>query len=258
MQLRMQKMKDDFPKDQSFLNQRSEARKELTMTSRTSTETKRLKRLFDRYNRLYWHGKMPICRVVAATLAEETSGHYVPSKRLIEIDLAKQKNPAQLRGTMLHEMAHAAADQKGSYGHDVKFFSELERLLQRNAPITIDTPEAGRVRTMRDVVPARFPLLKRKMDWAEARRTRSIERYIRDHKLAVTTITDEDIIWEFKEAATELPWKHALLHVGKVNGLVDETGCPVNAWAQRLVARGRKAHSRARRAWNCLSKGETA
>jgi hypothetical protein len=44
--------------------------------------------------------------------------------------------------------------------------------------------------------------------------------------------------------------KQALLYVGLYNGLVDEGGRSVNQRARRLVARGRKAHSRAHRMWN--------
>jgi hypothetical protein len=82
--------------------------------------TKRLQRLFDRYNRLYWQGKMPVYGVIPATLEENTCGRCDYVKRLIQIDPVKHKHAAQLRGTMLHEMAHASAAQRGSRGHDVK------------------------------------------------------------------------------------------------------------------------------------------
>ena len=71
------------------------------------------------------------------------------------------------------------------------------------------------------MVPTRFPRLKGKMDRAEARRTREVECYAQDHKLHTTTITDDDIISYFKEAAMELTWKQALLAVGLENGLVE-------------------------------------
>ncbi len=71
------------------------------------------------------------------------------------------------------------------------------------------------------------------------------------HRLLSTiTITDEDVLRRFEDAASELTWEQALLFVGLENGLVDEDGRPVNQWVRRLVARGRKAHSRARRMWN--------
>jgi hypothetical protein len=90
-------------------------------------------------------------------------------------------------------------------------------------------------------------LLKRKMDRVEALRRKRIERLMQDMNLNYINISDEDIIHEFKDAAPVLTWKKALHSVGLKNGLVDESGRPVNQWAQLLVARTRKAHSRARR-----------
>src|SRR4029077_6822002 len=138
----------------------------------------------------------------------------------------------------------------GSHGHDAKFFAQLEWLLRKKAPITISNPEAGAANILRDIVPARFALLKRKMDRLEARRRKPIDRLFQDKKITPITITDQDIIGEFEDAASEMRWKEALLYVGLYNGLVDEGGRPVNQRARRLVARGRKAHSRARRMWN--------
>lgn len=51
---------------------------------------KRLKRLFERYNRLYWRGKLPHCRVVAANL-QKSVGRFDPRTRTIQIDVAKHK-----------------------------------------------------------------------------------------------------------------------------------------------------------------------
>jgi|ERR1700678_2560676 SprT-like family len=83
-------------------------------------------------------------------------------RKVITIDVERHKSDREVRSTLLHEMAHAAASIRGSRGHDPKFFAQLEKLLRLRAPIAIDTPEAGGVRILANLVPSRFPLLKRK------------------------------------------------------------------------------------------------
>jgi hypothetical protein len=128
-----------------------------------------------------------------------------------------------------------------SRAHGTAFFAQMERLLKAGAPITINNPEAGAAHILKDIVPARFPLLKRKMDRVEALRQKSVEHTARIKKLSTIPISDEDIIHKFEDAALELTWKPALLHIGLENGLVDEEARPVNQWARRLVARARKS-----------------
>jgi predicted SprT family Zn-dependent metalloprotease len=91
-------------------------------------------------------------------------GRFDPRTHTIKIDVARHRSDRELRSTLLHEMCHVAAHRKGGRGHDVKFFEQLEQLLRKKAPITIEDPEAGKARVQSELVPARFPLLKRKMD----------------------------------------------------------------------------------------------
>ena len=112
--------------------------------NKTEWSNKRVSRLFDRYNRLYFRGKLSDYRVAIGTLAGGTRGRCYWSKRKITIDAEHHASDRELRGTVLHEMAHAACAGR-SQGHDVHFFAHVERLLQRGAPVTVDTGEAGNV-----------------------------------------------------------------------------------------------------------------
>lgn len=207
----------------------------------------RLGRLFKRYNQLYWHKSLPDCSVVAAHL-QNCVGQFDPRTRTIKIDVAKHRSGRELRSTLLHEMCHVAASRNGSRGHDTKFFEQLERLLRRKAPISIADPEAGAVvRSVSEVVPLRFPLVRRKMERIAAKQRQPLERYLKAKKLRPSEISDEEIICQFENVAAETTWRQALSVVGLRNQLVDETGRPLNARFRRLVAMGKKAHARARR-----------
>jgi len=204
---------------------------------------RRLERLFQHYNRIYWRGRLSGCRTILATL-HESMGDFHPKRRLIRIDADKHKSDRDLRGTLLHEMSHAAAPG----GHSIPFFAELERLIRRGAPVTVDAAEAGSLRIFRDIVPKRFPLVRAKMDRVEKRRRRNILAIAREARAQFHTITDDMIVGYFEdEGVFELPWKKALVLVGMEYGLTDESGRPVNAWARRIVGRAQKAYCRARR-----------
>lgn len=209
---------------------------------------KRLRRLFERYNRLYWRGKIPDCRVIAANLQRGVLGQFDARTRNIKIDVAKQRSDRELHSILLHEMCHVAAHRNGSRGHDAKFFEELEHLLRKKAPISIADPEAGKARVQSDLVPARFSLLKRKMDRIAAKQRKPLERFIKGNRLTTYEISDDEIIREFEDHAWESTWNEALSAFGFMKyHLTDETGRPLSPRFQRLLARAQKVHSRARR-----------
>jgi hypothetical protein len=203
----------------------------------------RLWDIFTQYNQKYWRGRLPVYRLVIATMPD-AMGRCDWTRKVITIDVEQHKSDREMRSTLLHEMAHAAASIRGSRGHDLKFFAQLEKLLQLNAPIAIDTPEAGSVRILANLVPRRFPLLKRKIDNAEARRSKPLEKLIAEQDLRVRLITDEDILLEFEDAAMELPWKKAVIAVGLENGLVDETGRPLTRRSRSLLDKARRRYAR--------------
>jgi hypothetical protein len=129
------------------------------MTQMEKWTEKRLERLFQHYNRTYWRGRLSGYRITRAGLSESL-GECDLQRKLIRIDTDKHKSDPELRGTLLHEMSHAAA----RCGHSIPFFAELERLIRRGAPVAVDSAEAGSARILRDIVPKRFPLLRAKMD----------------------------------------------------------------------------------------------
>jgi hypothetical protein len=134
--------------------------------------------------------------------------------KVIKIDVDQHKSDREVRSTLLHEMAHAAACICGSCGHDLKFFAEVENLLRLRGPIAIDIPEAGGVRILSNLVPSRFPLLKRKIDRLQTRRNRSLNKPIAERNLHAPLVSDHDILGDFEQAATELTWKRASSRLG--------------------------------------------
>jgi SprT-like family len=217
-----------------------------TRASETAWSEEQLRHIFADYNRKYWRGRLPNYRIVIAAMPD-AMGLCDWTRKAITIDVEQHKSDREVRSTLLHEMAHAAASIRGSRGHDPKFFAQLEKLLQLRAPIGIDTPEAGSVRILARLVPSWFPLLKRKIDLAEARRTKDIEGYAAEHNLHTQLITDDDILREFEDSAMELTWRKAVIAVGLRNGMVDETGRPLTHWSRRLLEKAKRKHARARR-----------
>ena len=59
----------------------------------------------------------------------------LPTKRIF-IHLPEHRSDRRVRGTILHELCHAAAAPRSS-GHDIHFFLEVEKLLAAGAPIRI-------------------------------------------------------------------------------------------------------------------------
>ena len=171
---------------------------------------RRLSRLFQRYNQLYWSGKLPVYRIVPVSDLGSFLGRCDARTRTIEIDVAKHKSARELRSTLLHEMCHVAAHRNGSRGHDAKFFEQLEQLLRKKAPISIADPEAGKARVQSELVPARFPLVKSKMDRIVAKQRKPLERFIKANRLTPHDISDEEIIRDFEYHASESTWKEAL------------------------------------------------
>jgi len=196
---------------------------------------------------------LPVYRFVIATM-RDAMGLCDSTQKVITIDVERHKSDREVRSTVLHEMAHAAADIRGSRGHDSRFFAEVEKLLYLGAPIAIDIPEAGGVRMLANLVPSRFPLLKRKIDRLEARRSSAIEKLIVERNLQARLITDDDILGDFEEAAMELTWRKAVIAVGLENGLVDETGRPLTRWSRRVLDKAKSRHARARRNYLQLRK----
>jgi hypothetical protein len=70
----------------------------------------RLQGIFARYNRKYWRGQLPAYRFVIATMPE-AMGLCESRLTIITIDVERHTTERGIRSTVLHEMAHAAANK---------------------------------------------------------------------------------------------------------------------------------------------------
>ena len=89
----------------------------------------RLARLFDRYNRRFWNCRLPKYSVIASGLYR--GGLCKKRERQIFLNLDTFRSDEEIRGSLLHEMAHAATrDTHGKYWQN-----EMKRLAGEGAPI---------------------------------------------------------------------------------------------------------------------------
>jgi hypothetical protein len=105
----------------------------------------RLQALFDHYNQRFWRGKLPRFRVYQRRFNTDL-GHTSLITRKILIDTDAHQSDRQVRGTVLHEMAHLSAILRKSnwkkYAMDRRhggaFNHELRRLKQLKAPLSAE------------------------------------------------------------------------------------------------------------------------
>ncbi len=98
------------------------------MATRTSWTDKRLEHLFVRYNRRYWKGTLPVYRV---RVDFTYKGAYCSKKkRTITVNVESMRSDREIRGVLLHEMAHAATRA----GHGATWQAEMARLRAAGAP----------------------------------------------------------------------------------------------------------------------------
>lgn len=102
--------------------------------NKTTWTSRRLQRLFVRYNKRFWKGKLPQYSVVATT--QYKGGLCKKRERTILINIYTQECDRRVRSTLLHEMAHAACPSGA--GHGKVWLKEMERLKERGAPILKD------------------------------------------------------------------------------------------------------------------------
>src|ERR1035441_7340506 len=93
--------------------------------SKTAWTEQRLRDIFARYSGKYWRGRLPVYRLVIRAMPN-TMGMCDWKRKVITIDVEQHKSDREVRSTLLHEMAHAAAFIRGSREHDLKFFAQLE------------------------------------------------------------------------------------------------------------------------------------
>jgi hypothetical protein len=213
----------------------------------TTWTNDRLERLLARYNHRFFAGRLSHYRVRISSLPGGCQGRCDKATRRIHIDIAKLASDQEVRRTLLHEMAHAAAKR---IGHGWEFFEQVERLLEQGAPIRIDVRDAHYAKVFHNVVPARFPLASKAMQRVEASRKRAVEPALRQLKAQgeqVEIVDDDYVCASFKDAAMTCTWKRALVAVGIEFGLTDDLGLPLDKRAARMIAKGRRAFNAARR-----------
>ncbi len=162
------------------------------------------------------------------------------------MDTDKITSDAEVRSTLLHEMAHAAAGRERVI-HGYEFWDQVERLLQKSAPITLGFPEAPNNRTFADIVPKKFRLCCKEMEKLESQRATKVERYAKARGLKTQVITDNEIIAVFAEAAYMLPLNEqdAVAAIAKRYDLFDVDRKPKNAWAANIISEGMKVYRKA-------------
>lgn len=98
------------------------------MTEANWTEA-RLVRLFSRYNRKFWSGRLRGWSVdMSPTIG--LFGCCIKRTHQISVRIAAHDSDRQVRATLVHEMAHAAT----TVGHNARWRREMERLRRRGAP----------------------------------------------------------------------------------------------------------------------------
>jgi hypothetical protein len=125
--------------------------------------TKRLEKLFDRYDQLYWDGTMPRCQIELAHF-DPYGGNCAQTevrRNRILICPENHDNDSDVRNSLLQTMAGTMAGFVGNKNKR-KFFSELERLLQRGAPVTLRGFSLPGLKLPRKL----FPLCRREADKA--------------------------------------------------------------------------------------------
>lgn len=213
---------------------------------KTNWSPARLIQLFQRYNSRYWKGKLSRYVVKIGDLSDRGAiGLCLFIEHEIVVDVAAHSNDAEIRSTLLHEMAHAADKSTSRYAHGDGFFEQIEHLLRQKAPISLTMAEMPGHKFPLAAVPKKFPLCRKAAVTLEGNRNRRLNRVL--NECIVIEETDGDVVRRFEDAAMELTWKTAKSIIGRENGLIDIGGRATSAWAERVLKRGKRVFDNARR-----------
>jgi SprT-like family len=124
----------------------------------------RLQRLYSRYNKVYWRGKLPRCDIRIENKARFSRGCCNPKGKIILIDIRAHRSARAIYETLLHEMVHVAVN---GTRHGNKFLGVMECLLRKGAPVG-GTSEPG----LRRILLSRFPLCRALAEKEGRRETR--------------------------------------------------------------------------------------
>jgi len=211
---------------------------------KTQWTNRRLERLFLRYNKRYWEDRLPHYKVAIRKM-RDALGLCKLSIRKIYIDTNHISSDRMIHSVLLHEMAHAAEGIAGKwYGshNNIQFLSELEKLLEKGAPIRIGSGELPDHNFLSRAIPARFPLLRQAMKRAEVMEKKEFPQL----KIPLPEVDPVKVAWRF-EMLAKYEWDKALAAGNRFFGLCDALNTPINGRAEDLISIGKTAHEAARR-----------
>jgi hypothetical protein len=208
----------------------------------------RLSNLFERYRRQYWptSRRLKTFRVKSSSLEGKACGRCEFDERLLLVDVSLNRSDREVRHTLLHEMIHAVV---GRGGHHAPFWTQLEYLLSRRAPITVTVPELGERGSHLHVIPARFRRCRRLFRPVHERNQRRLERAFNELATAmpVLNLTPEMVAQECEDAAiVGATWRAVWLTQSSPWGWVDLDGRvlpsakPYHVAARRGYRKGRR------------------
>jgi hypothetical protein len=141
---------------------------------KTGWSSTRLPRLFERYNQKFWAGRIRNFTAAAKRL-DGPLGFCDSRAGEITIDVEAHHTDREVRSTVLHEMAHAAAG-RCRIAQGYKFWAEIEGLLRMGVPIDVTNSEAPGLRILAGAVPRRFPLAQLAVESIERARVKELEK----------------------------------------------------------------------------------
>jgi SprT-like family len=210
---------------------------------------RRLEELFQKYNRVYFGGSLGKWGAAIGRLDEIGAvGLCEPRHKQLVVDTDHITSDAEVRSTLLHEMAHAAAPRCADHGY--KFWEQIEQLLTKGAPITLGFPEAPNNSSFSDIIPKKLRLCCEAARKLEAQRVSKVLRHAKIRNLKTQTITDEEIIVAFAGAVYDLPCaseSEITTVVAERYDLFDVGGKPKNAWAAQIISEGKKVYRKTKK-----------
>jgi hypothetical protein len=159
---------------------------------------------------------------------------------MLHVDVSHHLSAGELRATVLHEMIHAVV---GRGGHHAPFWSQLEYLLSRRAPITVSFPELGERGSHLGIIPPRFRRCRGLFRPIYERQQRALKRM----GLDAVTLRPTVIETECEDAAVAgVVWRAMWPQQARIYGFVDLDG-RVLPWAKPYQAAARRGYVRGRR-----------
>jgi hypothetical protein len=202
-----------------------------------------------RYNQKFWGARLPRWPVKQVDLAAYPAlGRIEETEKVIKIDVAANRTDAEVRSTLLHEMAHLAGYslERAKVGHNSAFFTHVERLLKLGAPIRVSSAE-NQGRAVLESVPSRFRRCRAAMRAEYDRKARWLARGAKEaasRGARVMTLNLSAQFYELGEAGWR--WPNAIRTLDSEFGLLDIDGRVLSAFAPQ-GAGWRSAHRRGQR-----------